>query len=144
MRLGRAFCLTVLVLHATHVGCGKPAPKFGEVSGKVVVNGKPMSRLYVQFLPDPDQGNDVAANASGETDEQGNYTLRYVYQGSEGNGAVVGWNRIIVEDTRLASVPQGAKLPPLVIPASYSNVARTPLSFEVKPGAQTFDIQIPQ
>ena len=125
------------------VGCGKSLPEFGEVEGVVLVQGKPQRGLLVRFLPDPDQDNDLPINASGQTDDQGKYRLRYYYKGAEGLGAPVGWHRVLIEDTTLARVPQGAAPPPKIIPKSYANPATTPLKEEVKPGQQTIDFQIP-
>jgi len=132
-----AFLLTLLL-----VGCGEPLPEFGEVEGVVLVKGKPQRGLLVRFMPDPQRGNDLPINAAGETDAEGKYQLQYFYKDAEGMGAPVGWHRVLIEDTSLSRVPQGAARPPELIPRSYSNPTTTPLQKEVKPGEQTIDFDI--
>ena len=132
--------LTLSVLLLAVIGCGKKAIEFGEVSGVVRVGGQPHAGLVVRFLPDPAKGNDLPINATGRTDAQGKYTLTHVMDGKEAPGAPVGWHRVMIEDTSRGPTPQGqTPLPPLVSPA-FSSPATTPLAKEVKPGAQTIDL----
>jgi len=140
---GRLLLLTaVLAAAAQLTGCGKPLPEFGQVTGVVTVKGQPKKGLLVTFMPEPSEGKELAINASGETDEQGNFELRYVVDGQEGVGAPVGAHRVIVHDPRFSSIPQGAPLPPRWFSIDYGNPLKTPLRFEVKPGPQTFDIKL--
>ncbi len=133
-------CLSLLP--ALFVGCGEVLPEFGEVEGVVLINGKPHQGLLLRFLPDPGRGNDLPINATGETDAEGKYQLRYYYRDAEGLGAPVGWHRVLIEDSALSRVPQGAPLPPEVIPRSYGSPTTTPLQKEVKSGQQTIDFEI--
>ncbi len=133
----RALCL--LFLPALLIGCSEPRPEFGEVEGVIRVKGEPCPGLVVRFLPDPGRGNDLPINAIGRTDEEGKYQLQHYYRDVEGLGAPVGWHRVIIEDSALSRVPQGAPLPPAVIPRSYANPTSTPLQKEVKSGQQTID-----
>lgn len=142
MQLARPLVLLVLVSLVVQAGCGRPAPEFGEVSGQVTINGKPAADVYLQFFPDPESGNEIAANSYGETDDQGQYTLRYVFDGREGKGAAVGPHRVVVEDMRLSGIPQGGKIPPLRFDPRYSNIGMTPLTYEVTPGSQTINIEV--
>jgi hypothetical protein len=121
-------------------GCGKKGPEFGQVSGVVRVNGQPQRRLLVRFLPDPEKDNKLPYIASGKTDNEGKYTLHYAWQDKEGEGAPVGWHRVVIDDTALSGVPQGQALPPPVISATFASPASTPLKKEVKSGAQTIDL----
>lgn len=123
-------------------GCGPGLPEFGQVQGTVTAKGKPLKGMIVTFMPDPSQGNELPYNAGSETDEQGKYRLRYSHKGAEGEGAAVGWNRVIIIDTRYASIPQGGQLPPRLFSADYSLVNTTPLKFEIKPGEQTIDLDL--
>jgi hypothetical protein len=136
----RAICLFLLL--GLLIGCGQPPPEFGEVEGAVLIEGKPQRGLLVRFMPDPNRGNDLPINAAGETDAEGKYQLRYYYDGTEGKGAPVGWHRVLIEDSALSRVPQGAPLPPEVIPRSYGSPTTTPLQKEVKSGQQTIDFEI--
>lgn len=124
------------------VGCGDPPPEFGQVTGTVTAGGQPLKNVIITFMPDPTKGNELPFNGSGQTDDAGKFELRFGFKGHEGLGAAVGWNRVIAVDTRFSSVPQGAPLPPRLFAPEYSSVTATPLSFEVKPGAQTFDIEL--
>ena len=124
-------------------GCsGEPQPKFGQVTGTVRVKGEPTSRLMVRFLPEPTEGKETPASASAITDESGRYELRYYFKGQEGPGAVVGRNRVVVEDTRASGIPQGQPRPPELFSPDYGGLSATPLRFEVKPGEQTIDLEL--
>lgn len=124
-------------------GCGgEPMPEFGQVTGTVRVKGKPTSLLSVRFLPEPSEGKETPGSASAVTDENGRYELKYYFKGKEGPGAPVGWNRVVVEDTRLGAIPQGRPIPPPMFSLDYTSPVSTPLRFEVKPGEQTIDIEL--
>jgi hypothetical protein len=132
----------LLALLVVMGGCGKPMPQIAEVEGTVTIKGKPQSRLLVRFLPDPDKGNNWPVNGEGQTDDKGKFQLKYHHAGQEGLGAAVGWNRILIEDTRLSGLAQGQPRPPQIIPVAYNSPATTPLSKEVKPGKQTIDLEV--
>lgn len=127
-------------------GCSEPGPEFAPVRGVVKVNGKPDRGLLVRFSPDADKGNNIPATASGTTDEQGKYTLKYEYRGQEGDGAPVGWHRVTIIDTKVGFTPQGQRPKPSNVPYLYSNLATTPLVHEVKPAPegqeQTIDLEV--
>ena len=123
-------------------GCGKSPPEAGIVEGVVKVRGKPKSGLLIRFFPDPAKGNDLPINASGETDDQGKYRLQHVFEGETRAGAPVGWHRVMIEDSSLSGLPQGAPMPPMVVPPEYNSPATTPLEKEVAPGEQTIDIEL--
>jgi hypothetical protein len=140
-RNARLIALAALAL-AGLVGCSEELPEFGQVTGTVTAKGKPLKGMIVTFMPDPTKGNELPYNGSGQTDAQGKYSLRYGFKGHEGEGAALGWNRVIVIDTRYSSIPQGAPLPPRLFSAGYSSETSTPLQFEIKPGPQTIDLDL--
>jgi hypothetical protein len=143
MRRANPCLLLLVLLNALWiVGCGEKLPEFGQVTGTVTAKGKPLKGMIVTFMPDPSQGNELPYNASGQTDDQGKYTLRWGFKGQQGEGAALGWNRAIVIDTRYSSIPQGAPLPPRLFAPGYSAITSTPLKFDVKPGPQTIDIEL--
>lgn len=123
-------------------GCSEKLPEFGQVTGTVTANGQALKGMIVTFMPDPMQGNELPYNATAETDAQGKYELRYSHKGEEGLGAAVGWNRVVVIDTRYSSIPQGAPLPPRLFSPDYSIITTTPLKYEVKPGPQTINLEL--
>jgi hypothetical protein len=142
MRLpDRCLVIIVIALLAALPGCGKKLPEFGKVSGVVRVNGQPQRRLLVRFMPDPEKGNALPINATGKTDNEGRYTLHYAWQENEGEGAPVGWHRVVIEDTGLSGVQQGQAPPPPVISPIFAGPASTPLKKEVKAGEQTIDLE---
>ncbi len=125
-------------------GCREePGPEIASVEGVVRLNGKPQRGLMVRFLPDPEQGIAASIDATGTTDEQGQYVLEYTYEGNQGKGAPVGWHRVLVIDTTRGHTPQGQQPRPSLIPMEYASPATTPIAKEVKPdGPQTIDIDI--
>jgi hypothetical protein len=146
MRISRSstwLLVTSLAALSTLAGCGEKLPEFGPVEGIVRIKGKPKSGILVRFLPDPAKGNELPYNSSGLTDASGKYQLRYAFKDVSGVGAPVGWHRVVVEDSSLSSIPQGAPIPPRIIPVAYNSPATTPLAFEVAVEPQTIDINIP-
>ncbi|MBX3426090.1 MAG: hypothetical protein KF688_10455 [Pirellulales bacterium] len=135
---------TALVLVAcVSAGCGKPEPKFGQVTGVVKLRGKPTKDLLVRFLPDPGpEGVEISVGSSGITDDQGRYSLQYAYQGKPGEGAVIGRHRVCVEEANRPHTPQGQAPPPRKVPEAYSNPGMTPLSADVAPGEQELNFEI--
>jgi hypothetical protein len=136
------FAGILLFLLSFSCGCHDGGPEISRVDGIIRLNGKPAPGMMVRFLPDPQQGNDVAIDASGVSDEQGRYVLEYSYQGQEGEGAPVGWHRVLVSDATLPYTPQGRTPPPSRVPFEYASPATTPLAVEVKPGEQTIDLEV--
>ena len=80
----------VLVLVGLAVGgCSRPKrtlPPLGRVTGVVTLDGKPLARAAVAFVP-YERGNGAYAT----TDAEGRYTLRYT---THHEGAVIGRNRV--------------------------------------------------
>ena len=134
----------LLTLALTAAGCFSKA-EMGQVSGIVKLDGKPMPEALVEFLPDSDKGTHGPVSA-GITDEEGRFHLLCH---DKRDGAVVGSHRVIIQDAR--SIPQAVSEAtpvrppppkPSRIPAIYANVANTPLREEVKPGTQTFTLEV--
>ena len=85
--------MACLVVGSLVIGCSRQ-PQLAEVKGQVLMKGKPLGNVKVDFHPDPDQGTS-GPGSSGTTDEQGKFTLTY----SNGKpGAIVGHHRVIVTD----------------------------------------------
>ena len=76
MRYRVAWLTCVCVPISVGLGCSEPMPEFGQVTGVVSANGRPLPNVIVTFLPDPTKGNDWPINASSQTDDQGKYELR--------------------------------------------------------------------
>lgn len=138
------FCLVTL-------GCGSGGPELGSVTGKVTLDGKPVTNGLVTFMP-------VGGGrpATGKTDANGQYELL----GVDGKGAVLGQHRVAVTTLQQAVAvtemrsdsPEYAKqavadrsaydsakvVEP--IPARYNT--NTDLTKEVKSGANVIDLEL--
>jgi hypothetical protein len=140
MRRGGRATLAALALVAA-AGCGGPKYTFGEVEGTVKIDGKPAAKVLVQFMPDPGRSTS-GPTAEAETDEQGRYKLRCEMPSMNirADGAVVGWHRVVLTDVGRIPAEQGKTGPPPRVAPRYS-LATTELSYEVKPGKQTIDLE---
>jgi len=119
-------------------GCGGANhPQLYPVTGTVTYDGKPLARASVLLVPD---GGTVAL---GQTDEQGNFSLKT--QGEE--GAVEGPAKIAVtaaEETKKISAEEfekltdqeRAKLSKSRIPAKYGNPEASELTATVQAGPE--------
>lgn len=125
-------------------GCSD-RPQLAEVQGQVVTaDGKPLGNVRVDFHPDPDKGT-RGVGSSGTTNIGGFFTLAY----KDGTpGAIVGHHRVVLTDLDTfgnvlvgrgdyrTEDPKGPKETPTKsrLPAAYSDLAKTPVKEEVKPG----------
>ncbi len=133
----RSYCVALCCIAGALVGCEKPL-EFGQVSGTVSLNGKPLDEVRVMFLPNPSAGNQ-GAHSESVSDGEGKYDLAYS-RDAETKGALVGWHRVVVED--IAAENSRDRYRPIRINETYSSSAQTPLKFEVVPGEQTFDLEL--
>ncbi len=118
-------------------GCG---PGTGNVSGKVYLDGKEVPGGYVNFFP---EGEKATAKSS-PIAEDGSYAV---------SGVPLGTARISVQgvfgSVQLPNMktPQGLDMPrsdrkTIYVPTKYSTVEQSGLTFDVKPGSQTYDIKL--
>jgi hypothetical protein len=107
----------------------------------VRVNGQPAKKVAVEFHPDATRGAG-GPSSRGETDDQGRYTLTFATGDRSGDGAVVGWHKVVLSDLQLAASETGRGVPIRFGP-EFGVVTTTPLQFEVKSGPQTIDIDVP-
>jgi hypothetical protein len=122
-------------------GCGiKRIP----TSGKVTLDGQPMTEGVLQFIPDASKGNNLRVSCSGPI-SNGRWNL--VTSGTErantGTGAPVGWFKV-----RYTHPNEGSKQPahsaaPKVA-AKYYREDTTPLSIELTdpPPAEGYTIEL--
>lgn len=154
MMWGRWKTRTLLLLTlAPALGCGS-SYRLGEVEGTVTLNGKPLPHLRVQFMPDPERGTQGPISSS-TTDENGRFRMICMDQHP---GAVVGWNRIVVNDmgVRLFRTPRhgspgddGKETVPKGKPAASrvpdrftTSKPTNPLSVDVRPEKQELEIDL--
>jgi hypothetical protein len=145
-------CLSLFSLGVAAGGCQR-GPTFTEVGGTVKLNGKALSGVMVQFLPEPETGGSAGPRSTAVTDEEGRYTLAT----DDGQpGAVVGNHRVLVSDIidsqptdvnkkrkdRMdANVPLH-KVPKSRVPKRYEEANNTPLRVEVKPNSAPIDLNV--
>jgi len=133
------FIAMSLVLPAPGCG-GKKIPQLTEVEGVVLLDGEPLPRASVQFVPElKDFGSQY--NSRAVTDNQGRFKLVCRKTGEE--GAVIGWHRVLVmdfwpaelrgqsEEARLKLAEYYDNLKNRPIPQIYASVGKTPLRVEV-------------
>jgi len=124
-----SFCAGLLVCVVT-AGCGdKPdLPPTARVSGLVMIDGQPLARGIVQFVPDTAQGTEGPSGV-GYVDEEG----RYEISTAGVRGAIVGHHKISVKaeaDYDETQISMG----PSLIPRRYNNPDASGLTAEVKEG----------
>ena len=110
-------------------GSGEKPPELVPVTGTVWVNGEPAPDMLVTFQP---VGGDRGNLATGQTDAQGKYELKY--RGEE-TGAVPGKHRVTIQHANEAEVSEDQLLPPRF------NTEST-LTAEVTPDKTEYDFQL--
>jgi hypothetical protein len=148
MRTGARLVLSLLSLSAVNAlaGCSS-RPPLGDVKGTVKLNGKPLPKIMVEFVPEQPTG----PRSLGTTDESGQYTL---VCDDKRPGAMVGTHRVVLHDLavygekglgrklELVGTPGGPKLNPPRIPNQYAHPTQTPIRKTVAAGSQTIDLDL--
>ena len=118
-----AMLISVSSLHL-FVGCGRgDLPPMGYVSGRVTMDGVPLSGAIVSFMPEKGRP------ATGLTDKDGTYQLQYTYQVY---GCKVGPNNVGFFAPTSGSVSHP-------IPNKYE---KSEYNVDVKNGKNTFDFEL--
>lgn len=119
----------VLVLALSSAGCHDDS-KVSAVRGRVLVNGKPASQALVTFHPT--QSESAAACPSGQTDEQGYFTLT-TFAG--GDGAPAGEYAVAVTWFRpVANRSAGEFTTRNFLPVHYADPKKSRLSATIGKG----------
>jgi hypothetical protein len=140
--------LAALAAAAFITGCGKPPPPpIVPAEGIVRLDGKPLNRVEVRFIPLIEHGPQYVA--TGVTDEKGRFKLTCNGQ----PGACLGENRVLIveseiparlkgEDAQLELARYFQSLGSRPIPVRYANLADSPFSVTVTAdkGEYTFDL----
>ncbi|MFK7777647.1 MAG: carboxypeptidase-like regulatory domain-containing protein [Gimesia sp.] len=126
MQLRRFFnvliCFGVIVSLTACGGGGSDTPDLGQVTGKITLDGAPLSDASVTFMPE-----NVRSSAA-TTDSEGNYELIYI---RDEKGASIGKHKVVV--SKLKDEKE-------TIPKQYSG--ETELSADVKAGANEFNFDL--
>ena len=139
MRYLLAALVTPLLLFSA--GCSKQ--KIAPVSGRILLNGKPLTNASVTFTPVGGKDNmEPGPSSAGKTDADGRYVLELI--GQDGKGAMIGKHKVRI--ALLSELPTSEDRPdPLgQLPLKYNG--QTTLEFEVPAGgsdAANFDLTVP-
>lgn len=129
-------------------GCGEAPPPVTVVTGRVTIEGRPLPRVRVEFIPEQATGAKFLRSMA-VTDGNGQFELTC----DDGRlGAVKGWHKVVIapdnrgthrdrnpfepEHTKEAVVDEPT------VPARYMSVNTTPERFEVKTGVNEATIRI--
>ena len=97
MRARLRLTFAVMLLLVAVQGCGGGGVRFVPVTGKVTMDGKPLAKAAVTFIPQAKPGSEIAGNvSSGLTDENGQYTLKASTKDGEKDGAQVGKHKVTI------------------------------------------------
>jgi hypothetical protein len=124
---------SALALSLLCSGCGKTDGsgfKFVPVSGRVMLDNKPLANATVRFQFATADNSQRPPDAYGETDDQGNYTLKPVVEGrKEVEGTVAG--KHLVQISLFDRDHPGPQGPVERVPARYNT--NSALFFDVPP-----------
>jgi hypothetical protein len=133
-------------------GCGPRLPSVTPVQGTVTLNGKPLPKALVTFVPQLDQFG-AESNSTAVTDEDGRFTLTCLY--NKQPGAVAATHVVLVTEAPDPSATQngkGRKYRPSnderekrgnrPIPPRYSSVSQSPIKIEIKEGQEPVIIEL--
>ncbi len=119
-------------------GSGAKLPPLAPVSGRVTLDGSPVPRGTVTFVPDESKGT-KGPTAVGQIGPDGRFTLQTAQQ----PGAVVGHHKVRIRARQEPKTPQEEGKEPSLIPTKYENENTSGLSFEVKAGQKNeFNIEL--
>ena len=126
----------VAVAIVTVSGCsGVKTPPVGQVGGIVTLDGQPLTKGQVQFVPDSSKGT-KGRMAVGLIGADGRFSLTAF---KPGDGALVGFHKVLIicEEEMPAFDPKSPPPPPKsLIPIRYTDANTSGLTAEVKAAAK--------
>jgi hypothetical protein len=147
MTRSRSLAAACALAAATFAGCGKPAPPpVVEAAGVVRLDGKPLKKVAVRFIPTTEYGADYYA--TGVTDDDGRFALTCHGQ----PGACACENQVLVlesdippklqgEDAQLELQKYLRSLGPRP-PQKYANLTTSPLTVTVTAGRKEYNLDL--
>lgn len=120
--------LTALLVIIAGCAQGTDAPKLGQVSGTVTLDGQPAKGVTISFTPQ------IGAASFATTDDAGKYSLN---ASGGAKGATIGTHTVSISTPTEGPPPPNYKDP---IPAKYNT--KTTLTADVKSGENTFDFAL--
>jgi hypothetical protein len=123
--------LAVILAGVAIAGCNsRPTEKLVPVSGRALVDGKPVPAGNITFYPDRTKDNKTGHQPMGIIEANGRYEL-FVPVGRK--GAPEGWYRVVVY---AVDDPQPGKPNKYFVAKDYADVETTPLRVEVSASAE--------
>jgi hypothetical protein len=123
-----------MLLVSSFLGCGPAGTRTG-ITGKVLLDGKPLAGAQIQLLS---QGDAAQGMHSGMTDDQGQFTIN---EAAGSNNPIQAGTYVVLvskyakaEDPAAAGDAMGGMIN--VVPAIYQDRGTSPLKIEIK-AAQT-------
>jgi hypothetical protein len=119
-----------LLLTLVSLGCGGSAggTTIVPVSGRVLMDNKPLEHASVQFTPESKTAGEAGPLAVGTTDAEGRFTLKTVIKGKDVEGAVPGKHHVQISVVRSAD----PKAKTVHVPPKYNRNSK--LEFTVPEG----------
>lgn len=114
-------------------GCGSGRSDLAPVSGKVTLDGQPLAKALVEFIPEGTSG----VVAIGRTDEQGNYTLM---ASRSAQGATIGPNKVRITTFEIIDDNGRQRVVPERVPSRYNS--QTELRVTVAPRSNTLNFEL--
>lgn len=122
-------------------GCGDKAPALASVAGTVLVDGVPLAKGAVRFVPYKEKGNTATAEPVGVLAVDGTYILNTASK----PGAPLGWYLVSV-DGQGDVIPDNTNLKEIkrLVASKYGNASTSGLMVEVvaAPAAGIYDFKV--
>jgi hypothetical protein len=136
-----------LLFIALAAGCGKKGPDIVPVEGVIRLDGRPLKKVLVRFIPKSETSRDHVA--VGMTDDSGRYTLTCKNK----PGACTGEHYVVVTEGPLPPLPKDerghpqaagyfAELGGRPLPQKYANPIDSPLTVDVQAGRTQYDFDL--
>ena len=146
MRIVRTLLVGAVFL-ALALGCAKAPPPIVPAEGVLRLDGRPLNKAAVRFVPLIDLGPEYIA--VGVTDDSGRFKLTCKGQ----PGACACASQVLVTETELPGELKGDKGHPFQaqyfqslggrpLPQRYGSLIDSPLNAEVKPGQTQYDFDL--
>ncbi len=148
IRIVRTAVIGAVCIAAT-LGCGKKGPPpIVPAEGVVHLDGKPLQKAAVRFIPQIDDGNDYIA--VGVTDELGHFQLTCKGKPKRKRSCL---NQVVVAETDLPPQLKGDKGHPYQalyfqslggrpLPQRYTSLIDSPLTADVKAGQTEYPLEL--
>jgi hypothetical protein len=125
-------------------GCGRDV-RLVPATGRVTLDGQPLARKVVRFVPEPGTPGAGSAQSKGLTDDEGRFALVTVWPGAVRGerGAPAGQYKVVIEEPVFIVEEGRPPLPPPPLPSELLSVTTTTVRAEVPLAGGSIDVEIP-